>query len=164
MDLPFDIAKNPVKQAASRCRWDRSPDRPLPADALVDQEFVAAASRYTWRKNDKGYYYTRVARKPISLHRFVWLQKFGSLPSELDHINRIRTDCRIENLRPLTRSQNVCGRVVNRKNGLPRGVTKSCSGYYARFRATYLGHFKTAEEASAVYERSYHEYVNSSAA
>lgn len=160
MDLAFDVS---AAQRASSARWDRAPDRPLPDDALIDAEFAPAAMRYTWKKNSRGYYYTRIKKKWVSLHRFVWGLRHGSVPSELDHINRVRTDCRLENLRPLTRSQNTCGRTVPRAEGLPRGVQKAKGGYYSRFRSQYLGFFKTAEEASAAYERSLGEYLSAAA-
>jgi hypothetical protein len=156
--------KNLVKQSASAVRWDKAPDRPFPAEALVDAEFLPALVRYTWRKNTNGYYYTRVAKKAISLHRFVWRLQFGSLPPELDHINRNRVDCRIENLRPATRSMNTSG-VVRPGRALPRGVSfrKDANLYEARFRNVRLGYFRDAQAASVVYERALESHIQSEA-
>jgi hypothetical protein len=120
---------------------------------------MPAVVRYTWRLNTKGYYYTRVMRKHVSLHRFVWQQKFGGAPKELDHINRNRRDCRLANLRPATRSMNTCGTGQTGRT-LPRGVSKRYDGLYeVRFRSQRIGYFASASEASQVYEKALREYV-----
>ena len=148
-----------VRSKAAKVRWAASPDRPFPSDAIVDAEFMPAVVRYTWRLNTNGYYFTRVRRKPVSLHRFVWQQKFGAAPKELDHINRNRRDCRIANLRPATRSMNTCG-TGRAGRTLPRGVSKRYDGLYeVRFRSQRIGYFASASEASQGYERALREYV-----
>jgi hypothetical protein len=149
--------KNQIKVAAAAARWGKAADRPLPLDAVIDPEFLPQVVRFTWHKNSKGYYYTRIARKNTSLHRFVWSLKFGGLPKELDHINKNRADCRIQNLRPATRKMNTSGtgRHSSRKRpDLPRGVSKhfTAERYQARLGSKYLGLFRTPEEASAAYE------------
>jgi hypothetical protein len=153
--------KNTIKQAASIARWSNAPDRSFPANATIDPEFMPYAVRYTWRQNDNGYFFTRVAKRAISLHRFVWRLKFGSLPKELDHINRDRTDCRLCNLRPATRSMNTSG---NGRPGrsLPRGVTKRNEGLWeVRFRNKRLGYFKSIQAASDAYEAVLADYIKS---
>jgi hypothetical protein len=59
-------------------------------------------------KQGDGYYKVTVNYKPYLLHRVIWLMHYGYLPECLDHINGIRTDNRIENLRPATKYQNIC--------------------------------------------------------
>lgn len=51
-----------------------------------------------------GYLIIKVKRKQFKAHRIVWLLNYGEFPNgELDHINRDRTDNRIENLREADR-------------------------------------------------------------
>ncbi len=50
-------------------------------------------------------------------HRFVWYVKYGEIPIEqIDHINRIRDDNRIENLRSVSNKEN--------------SFNKNAKGYY----------------------------------
>jgi len=43
----------------------------------------------------------------MTAHRVIWLMHNGELPSIIDHINGVKTDNRIENLRPASKSQNA---------------------------------------------------------
>ena len=57
--------------------------------------------------NDSGYLITTVRGKKYRVHHIVWILHFGLIPDgyEIDHINRIRGDNRIENLRLATRHE-----------------------------------------------------------
>ncbi len=48
--------------------------------------------------------------------------EYGNLPKEIDHINGVRNDNRIENLRPTSRSQNNRNRKITTGNSRWRGV------------------------------------------
>ena len=55
-----------------------------------------------------GYIYIYVQSKRYIAHRLVWLYVHGYMPvNDLDHINGVRSDNRIENLRECTRSENM---------------------------------------------------------
>lgn len=55
----------------------------------------------------KGYLRTSVDGRVYMLHRLVWLYHYGTWPEgEIDHINGIRADNRIANLRDVTSSEN----------------------------------------------------------
>lgn len=112
-----------------------------------------------------GYRQVRVKGKQYREHHLVWLWHHGYLPKELDHINCVRDDNRIENLRECTRAQNMQNRKfpmrTNKLGAL--GVTK----HYNKFRAaitidgnkTHLGLFDTLEEAKTAYmaaQRAHH--------
>ena len=54
-----------------------------------------------------GYIRGRFLNKRYFEHRLIWFYHYGKWPKEfLDHINRVRDDNRIENLREVNRSQN----------------------------------------------------------
>lgn len=59
-------------------------------------------------KNGKGYRYVYVEDRKIPLHRFIWEAFNGEIPEgmEIDHINTIRDDNRLCNLRMVSSSQN----------------------------------------------------------
>lgn len=70
-----------------------------------------------------GYRQICIDNRVYREHRIIWIMFFGQIPDEymIDHINRIRNDNRIENLRIVTRSENNINRnsyrINNRKNG-----------------------------------------------
>lgn len=134
---------------------------------VVDAEFADSVSRTRWSSTSYGYLESVEpgTKKKLSLHRFVWLLKHGWCPDILDHINGVRWDCRISNLRPATRSLNSRNRIVRRVIDLPRGVTirRSAAAFSAtRYRARIrlngkqieLGCFPTAELASECYQNA----------
>ncbi len=74
----------------------------------------------------------------------------------IDHRNGIRTDNRWCNLRLATFAQNNANSGPRKKRAdLPKGVTLSHGSYVARVsingRMTYIGTFKTVEDADAAY-------------
>jgi hypothetical protein len=57
---------------------------------------------------NKGYKQTRVYGKSYKIHRLVWLYHHGYFPEhQIDHINRIKNDNRIENLREVSQVCNL---------------------------------------------------------
>ena len=107
----------------------------------------------------KGYVRISIDSKIYAAHRLAWLYTYGCWPSgEIDHINRVRNDNRLCNLREATRelnTQNANVR-VDSPYGI-RGVTKHkySNKYRARIQANkkamLLGLFDTPEEAAAAY-------------
>lgn len=106
-----------------------------------------------------GYY--RTANQQV--HRLVWLFFTGSMPIyDLDHINGIRTDNRIENLREASRGLNTQNR--KKTNGYSYLKNRS-KPWRAHLRVNYkfkhIGYFATKEEARAAYleaKRKYHPF------
>ena len=93
------------------------------------------------------------------LHRLVWIYHNGAIESEvIDHINRVKTDNRIENLRAATHQQNSFNSAgwSNAASEF-KGVSKSKKKWMARIRSDgkqhYLGTFRTEIEASLSYRK-----------
>jgi len=130
-------------------RWAKKPNRRI-------KEGSPAGSM---RKD--GYLEVEVLGVRNRVHRVAWLIVYGSFPDgDIDHINGIRSDNRIENLRCLTRSENIQNqrraRSDNKTSGM-LGVTwsksdkKWCAKITVNGRCTYIGNFNTAEAAHAAY-------------
>lgn len=116
-----------------------------------------------------GYRLIALEGREYGAHRLAWLYVQGSWPkSHLDHINRVRYDDRIENLREATPSQNMANKTkqANNTSGL-KGVTwcKRYQKWQAQIqcdqRPKFLGYFKTAAAAHAAYIKSAYELFGS---
>lgn len=114
----------------------------------------------------EGYVRIRICGRLYQAHRLSWLVTYGAFPDGiLDHINRIRTDNRVDNLRIATHSENMQNRKIqrNNKSGF-RGV--SWDEKYKKWRARInaggkcinLGYHETAEQASAAFELARPKY------
>lgn len=107
--------------------------------------------------NDSGYLICCIDQQQIRLHRAAWAIYYGEMPPKhIDHINRIRSDNRISNLRLASDAENVQNSTLryNSKTGV-KGVNyrKDTNKYSACItvdkKTIYLGCFDTLEEAQA---------------
>ena len=85
--------------------------------------------------------YFRGERFRLWKHRLVFFLVYGRFPKEIDHINGIKTDNRIENLREVSGSENCqkrdCQWKKNPESGLP-GINKSGKVFRTIFRRKQL--------------------------
>lgn len=106
----------------------------------------------------EGYVRIRLNGVEYRAHRIVWELHNGKIPKGMliDHINRVKTDNRIENLRLATQSQNLSNQPGRSKLGLPKGVQIIRGKYRAKIKfnnkTISLGTFNTPEEAGKAYE------------
>ena len=107
-----------------------------------------------------GYVHVRVGIKnKISGHVIAWALYYNEWPKlEIDHINTIRHDNRISNLRLATREQQMCNR-TGWGSRYPKGVSRTRTGkFHARIQyngnRVLLGIYETAEEAFEAYLRA----------
>jgi hypothetical protein len=111
--------------------------------------------------NAKGHVNLQIDGKLYAAHRLVFLLFNGYLPKEVDHINRVKTDNQIENLRACSSSNNKgnISLLRNNKSGY-RGVSlnRRSGKWHAQIKVygiqTYLGRFDSAEEAAVEYNRA----------
>ncbi len=118
--------------------------------------------------NAIGYVQIRFGKVGFSAHRLAWLYAHGEWPAEdIDHINGIRNDNRIANLRPVSRRVNLqnirAPRSDNRSSGM-LGVEARGRRFRARIQVdgavVSVGTFATAAEAHIAYveaKRQLHE-------
>jgi hypothetical protein len=92
-----DLLRQLVKYdaATGAMSWLRPTSRRITAGALLNTDHTG------------GYLYGRIAGFKAGVHRWAWLYVFGTWPPELDHINGVKTDNRLNNLRIATRKQNT---------------------------------------------------------
>ena len=107
------------------------------------------------KKNVKGYttIQMKVADKIYYLygHHFAWWSTYNECVYELDHINSIRNDNRIENLRSVTRQQNQWNRLTAKGYYWDKVKNKWTSRIRLNGKKIYLGLFNTEEEAHKAY-------------
>ena len=108
----------------------------------------------------KGYRVIKIFGKAYKEHHIVWLYHYGYLPKhQIDHINRIRDDNRIENIRECSNAENNQNRGISPLNtsGYP-GVywNKRQNQWHARIgvnnKRIHLGYFNTKEDAIKAYD------------
>jgi|SRR6516164_4258947 hypothetical protein len=70
--------------------------------------------------NNWGYFHGRVGDRYLLAHRAIWEMVTGRIPETLDHINGVKTDNRLVNLREVTPSLSSSNRGVpiNNKSGV----------------------------------------------
>lgn len=120
-----------------------------------------------------GYIIIGVCGHQEYAHRLAWLYVHGSLPQHaIDHINGNKTDNRIENLRDIPHWGNAQNRrssrarhIGNRSDLVGAHWSERDQSWTSRIKThdqqTYLGTFRTAEEAHAAYvtaKRKLHQF------
>jgi hypothetical protein len=141
-------------------------------EARTRLEYDASTGKLIWKKcrdsnrigmeakslDAAGYVQVNIAGTVVKGHRLAWLLHYGEWPAgDIDHINGVRNDNRIENLRVVSGAVNT----QNKRKALPRsktgvlGVVKVGQRYQANIhhdrKKRYLGTYDTPEQAHQVY-------------
>lgn len=135
-------------------RWKKSPANNIPAGSVAGATTSAGYTQITFQGG------TCVA------HRLVWLMEHGREPvGQIDHVNGIRNDNRIANLREATQSmnqQNSKLRVDNKsgRKGVSwsRAANKWTAGIVVNKKRKHLGVFKDVETAYRAYVAAAAQY------
>ena len=105
--------------------------------------------------NTNGYLVASVKSKIYRIHRLVFMWHHGFVPEQIDHINGVRSDNRIENLRQATASQNNQNRKATSSSGI-KGVhwhkqsRKWIASICINRKSVHLGSFLNKEDAAKV--------------
>jgi hypothetical protein len=107
----------------------------------------------------QGYIHLMFRGRAYKAHRLAWFFTYGVLPShQIDHINGVRSDNRIANLRAATNSQNQANSRLSPRNKTgvkgvyrDRATGKFVAGIRVDGRRVHLGRFETLDAAAAAY-------------
>ncbi len=113
-------------------------------------------------KDAHGYLNISIDGKKYKAHRLVFLYVFGEIPGngvDIDHVNRVRDDNRLINLRLASRSENMLNssKKANNSSGI-KGITWSKNANKWRAKAQlngkhiHIGYFSTKELAQQAYK------------
>lgn len=108
--------------------------------------------------NDNGYMLCTIDQQIVRLHRAAWAIFYGELPKKhIDHINGVRSDNRIANLREVTHSENNQNSALRKtsKTNIKGVHFRNDTGKYSASitldkKTHWLGCFDTLEEAKQV--------------
>jgi hypothetical protein len=123
-----------------------------------------------WKKSGKkagtprkeGYIVIQLHKTQYYAHRLIWSLLKGEIPQDrhIDHINRNKSDNRIENLRLVTNRENALNKVSKLSNTGIYGVSKDRDYYKVSFtvdgKSIHVGNFKDLNKAKECAE----SYVN----
>jgi hypothetical protein len=152
-----------------------SNSKPLPCYALLRHwfQYHPETGIVAWRRHaggqskagkvaghpskTRGHVEIRLKGKIYQAHRLIWKLYYGKDPGplEVDHINGIRHDNRISNLRLATRPQNQWNTGLSKRNtsGI-KGVSyesqrkRWCAQLERNKKTIHIGYFNTIEEAA----------------
>lgn len=107
-----------------------------------------------------GHRQIKIDGKIYLAHRLIWMFHYGLWPkNDIDHVNGIRNDNRIENLREATRQENCANRCLSKLNtsGI-KGVyfVETRKKWHARIKikgkTIHIGYFDKKEDAGEAYK------------
>jgi hypothetical protein len=129
----------------------------------IDPKFGIKAGDIAGSRTKHGYIRISFKRRLYLAHRLAWLYVHGRWPvDQIDHINGVKSDNRILNLREATAIQNLQNQRRAQRNsqtgllGVSRYPSrdKFVAVIRANGRQVFLGYFDTAEDAHARYKQA----------
>lgn len=93
----------------------------------------------------------------IKSHQFAWYYVYEEVVECIDHINKIKTDNTLSNLRSISQQENLFN--TNAKGyTLDKEKNKWRASIYVGGKVKYLGKYRTEEEARSAYLEAKKEY------
>lgn len=129
----------------------------------VTRSNVVKAGRRAGAKKQNGYHVIMIDNIGYKSHRLAWLSYYGVWPEHfIDHINMIKDDNRIANLREATMAQNKENSLEPHKDNVSGLLGAHWRERRKKFSASichggkqkHLGYYATAEEAHAAYVKA----------
>lgn len=115
LDMPPEALRNELSYNDGKLFW---------INKRATKSVYKAAGSY----DNKGYIHIRFTHEGVirsyKAHRIVYWLHTGEWPETVDHINGVRDDNRIENLRAATQSENNFNRVQFNQHGYPHVTLK----------------------------------------
>lgn len=149
MSLSKDIVRSMYSYKEGKLFWKMKPNRRVNIGSEVGG------------LKPNGYIETKLNGKSYGVHRLIWIWHYGHIANkaDIDHINRDKSDNRIENLRSVSHQHNLF-------NTVSKGYTTIKENgkvlYVARIgvngKMIHLGRFLTAEEAHKAYLKAKEKY------
>jgi hypothetical protein len=121
------------------------------------------ANKIAGHKERSGYTAVRVDYKPYRAHRVIWEMHYGPIPEgmQIDHINMVRSDNRLCNLRLANNAQNNSNRGLQSNNtsghkgvAWDRSRGKWAAQIMVGQKNIHLGRYDSIDEAVAVRQRA----------
>lgn len=122
INISYEMYNNGVTQELVKKMFDYDPNTGIVTRKISRSGRGGKRGTIVNTLNDKGYLYVRLGARSLPLHRVIWLWWYGYWPEHnLDHIDRCRTNNRINNLREVSNQCNARNRCVRRTS--KTGVT-----------------------------------------
>ena len=152
--MPRFLKRNRITQKRLRELFNYNPETGLFTRRIARGNMPIGVPVYLHKKD--GYAHIKISKVSYPAHRLAWIWYYGYDPENcLDHINGIRDDNRICNLREATlRCNNQNAALSSRNTSGFRGVyyQKSAKKWHSKVKVNgewiYLGLYKTALEAA----------------
>lgn len=115
--------------------------------------------------SSNGYLVGSLSEGKVFAHRVAWLIHYGEWPEEVDHINGVRTDNRITNLRNVSKALNARNLSLSSRNksgfkGVSWNRQVGCWQAHIRLngKTRYLGLFRDVNDAAKAYRDAAPKY------
>lgn len=112
------------------------------------------------RITESGYLRVQIKNRDYYVHRIIWVMTQEEPLTFIDHINGIKHDNRLANLRLATYAENLQNRNKPKSNnstgvlGVSKKGTKFIAHICVNYKLKSLGSFNTIEEASNAYQKA----------
>lgn len=133
----------------------------------INTGFKRMIGKAAGKKDAKGYLVVGCLKKDYRVHRIVWVMVNGVIPDgmQIDHINGVKSDNRISNLRLVCPQDNQKNMAIPRSNSsgvIGVGWDNKTSRWRAKImvnrKTIHLGRFDTLEAASTARKKAEHRY------